>query len=220
MAKFNERLRALREEKGLSQADLGKLVGLSKSSINMYERGEREPSMETLEGIADIFNVDMNYLHCKTDVKNQYQEDLKRSSLPSDAIEYIPTGRVPILGRIPAGAPIMETEYIEGYEAVDVSHPENYYYLRVQGDSMVGAGIQSGDLVLIKIQSCAENGQIVACRVNGDEATLKRFRRVGDMVILSPENDAYEPILVPVSEFDTGYAAILGIMVELKRKFI
>jgi len=178
-----------------------------------YEKGEREPSAEFLIQVAEYYNTTVDYLIGRTDNPSAIY-------LPTDAIEYIPTGRVPILGRIPAGAPIMETEYIEGYEAVDVSHPENYYYLRVTGDSMIGAGIQSGDLVLIKIQSCAENGQIVACRVNGDEATLKRFRRVNDMVILSPENDAYEPILVPVSDFDTGFAAILGIMVELKRKFI
>lgn len=62
MAAFNTRLRQLRHEAGISQNDLAKQIGVSKSSVNMYERGEREPGFETLEAIADFFNVDMNYL--------------------------------------------------------------------------------------------------------------------------------------------------------------
>lgn len=62
MSSFNVRLRQLRQEAGMSQNDLAKQIGVSKSSVNMYERGEREPGFETLEAIADFFNVDMNYL--------------------------------------------------------------------------------------------------------------------------------------------------------------
>lgn len=68
MVHFGNRLRALRTEKGLSQMDFSKQIRISKSSVNMYERGEREPSFETLEAIADYFNVDMDYLLGKSDV--------------------------------------------------------------------------------------------------------------------------------------------------------
>lgn len=68
---FNERLRLLRTQKGLSQAELAKFIKVSKSSINMYERGEREPNLETLENIADFFNVDMDYLLGKSDQENK-----------------------------------------------------------------------------------------------------------------------------------------------------
>lgn len=72
MAKFSERLRLLRKNAGLSQQEFANLLGtVSKSSINMYERGEREPSIETLEGIADFFNVDLDYLLGKTDIPNR-----------------------------------------------------------------------------------------------------------------------------------------------------
>ena len=67
MAKFNERLKLLRREAGLSQQDFAKQLGTSKSSINMYERGERQPNFETLELIADYFNVDIDYLLGRTD---------------------------------------------------------------------------------------------------------------------------------------------------------
>jgi len=75
MAKFSDRFRQLRTENGLSQAEMAKQLGcVSKSSVNMYERGEREPSLETLEVIADYFNVDMDYLLGKTDNPNRYKD--------------------------------------------------------------------------------------------------------------------------------------------------
>lgn len=78
MAKFSDRFRQLRTENGLSQSEMAKQLGcVSKSSVNMYERGEREPSFETLEVIADYFNVDMDYLLGKTDTPNRYKELLE-----------------------------------------------------------------------------------------------------------------------------------------------
>ena len=83
---------------------------------------------------------------------------------------------------------------------------------------MIGAGIQDGDLVLIRMQSSAENGQIVACQVNGDEATLKRFHQQINTVLLMPENPKYEPIIVPIADFESGRAKIIGVAIEIKRK--
>ena len=73
MPKFCDRLRTLRTNKGLSQQDFAKQLGISKSSVNMYERGEREPSFEMLEVIADYFNVDMDYLLGKSEFTNKFQ---------------------------------------------------------------------------------------------------------------------------------------------------
>ena len=82
---------------------------------------------------------------------------------------------------------------------------------------MVNAGISTGDLVLIRLQPCADDGDIVACRVNGDEATLKRYRRHDDSIMLIPENSMYAPQVVHASEFENGYASILGIAVEIRK---
>lgn len=71
MAKFSDRLKALRSESGLSQSEFAKLVGCTKSSINMYERGEREPGLEKLEAFADYFNVDMDFLLGKSEHRNK-----------------------------------------------------------------------------------------------------------------------------------------------------
>ena len=123
-----------------------------------------------------------------------------------------PVGKpIPVLGVIRAGVPILAEDHIIGYEFADVSHPEEYFFLQVSGDSMINAGILPGSKVLIHQQDCAEDGQIVACIVNGDEATLKRFKCKGDVVLLMPENPTYEPILVSCREFESGYARILGV---------
>jgi repressor LexA len=112
--------------------------------------------------------------------------------------------------------PLFAEENIEGYEFADVPEGEGYYYLRVKGDSMINSRICDGDLVLIKQQACANDGQIVACLVNGDEATLKRFYRQKDMIILKPENPAYSPIIVPCKDFDNNFARILGVVVKVE----
>lgn len=100
--------------------------------------------------------------------------------------------------------------------AIGNKDAENYFFLRVSGESMINAGIQSGDLVLIRKQSSAEYGQIVAARVNGDEATLKKYKPQGDTVLLLPENPDFEPILVRAKDFDDGYASIIGVAIEVR----
>jgi len=140
--------------------------------------------------------------------------------LPSNAIPYTPSSAyAPILGAIPAGYPVLADENIEGYASVDYPEPNNYFWLRVKGDSMINAGIDTGDLVLIRWQSCANDGQIVACRVNGDEATLKRYRKQEGSVVLVPENPKYPPQVVKATEFEEGNASVLGVVVEI-RKFV
>lgn len=82
---------------------------------------------------------------------------------------------------------------------------------------MINAGIRDGDLVLLRRQESAENGQIVACLLDGADATLKRLRVQRDMAILQPENPAYEPRIIPLRDFGTGAARIVGVAVRLVR---
>lgn len=92
--------------------------------------------------------------------------------------------------------------------------------MRVRGDSMVGAGIKDGSLALIHKQDFAENGQIVSVLVDGENATLKRFRQQCNTILLQPENNAYDPIILPISEFsECGYARILGVCEAVTIRF-
>ena len=80
---------------------------------------------------------------------------------------------------------------------------------------MINAGIPDGAYVTLHKQNTAQNNNIVACRINDEEVTLKRFRQQGDTVVLMPENPAYEPIIVSVKDFDDGVAQILGVVKEI-----
>jgi repressor LexA len=107
---------------------------------------------------------------------------------------------VPLLGRIAAGAPIMATEHVEDYLSVPATFATDgaeHFALRVAGDSMIGAGILDGDMVVIRSQETARDGDIVAALLPGpaeDEATVKRLRHDGPRVMLLPENPALQPI--------------------------
>ncbi len=212
---FAQRLRFLIDDAGITQTELARKAGVSKSSISRYLKGDWEAKQDIVYAIAHSMGVNEAWLM-------GYDVPMKQlsSTIPSNAIPYeCPTGMVPVLGSIPAGTPVIADGCIEGYEPIDRPHPDEYYWLRVQGDSMVNARIFSGDLVLIHMQNYAENGQIVACRVNGDEATLKRYREQDDCVMLIPENPDYEPRIVSKQDFAVGYAAVMGVVVESKRKF-
>lgn len=210
---LEENMKVLRKLNNISQKELATKLFVTPQAVSKWERGESTPNPDALVKMADIFSVTVDQLLGS-------QSALQQDSMEADSnfIPYRPTGTIPVLGRIAAGVPISAIEEVEGYEPVTVSDPENCYYLRVDGDSMIGAGIQSGDLVLIRQQPTADNGQIVACKVNGDEATLKRFHQQGTTVLLMPENPNYEPIVVPAKDFDTGYAQIFGVAIEVKRK--
>ena len=126
--------------------------------------------------------------------------------------------RIAIIGEIRAGSPIITNESIQGYEYAEVGDAEEYFYLRVQGDSMKNIGMIEGALVLFHKQQYAEDGDIVACLVGGDSATVKRFRRSKKNILLVPENDEYMPIKLSTDDFESGDARILGVACEIKIK--
>jgi len=108
----------------------------------------------------------------------------------------LPCRYVPLLGRIRAGKPLLAEENLEGYFPLpaDFVSGGEYFVLRVEGESMAGAGIHHGDFVIVRRQQTVENGEIAALLL-GDEATVKRFYREKDHFRLQPENDEFEPIL-------------------------
>ena len=117
--------------------------------------------------------------------------------------------RIPVVGVVTAGVPILATENIEGYIPWDGE--SGCFVLRVRGDSMIGAGILDGDKVVVRPQPDAENGQIVVALLD-DSTTVKRLKKTGRDVWLMPENPSYEPI--PGNE-----AKILGRVKALIREY-
>lgn len=201
MATFSERLKSLRQEKGWSQQRLADELKLSKSSVNMYERGEREPGFETMETIADLFNVDMNYLYGHTDIK--IADPIVRSKQPTIPPGFEPMPAmdvVPLVGRIACGTPITAEENIEQMVCVP-SRWHSTFTLTCKGDSMEPR-IHDGDLVAIRSQPEVENGEIAAVRI-GEEATLKHVYLHENFIELRPENPAFSSIILNLEDMNT-----------------
>ena len=210
MAQLSDMLTYLRKRKGLSQQELANTLKISRSAIGMYETGKREPDLETLEVFADFYNVDMNTLTGKAPVKKQTNK-LPDTSVP---VDFSHLKRIPILGRIAAGAPIYAEENIEGYTFTDLNGGAEYFALRVRGDSMNAVRIYDGDLVIVRKQDIVENGEIAAVLIE-QEATLKRFSRSGDIVTLMPQstNPEHKPLVYNLK--DTS-VKILGLVVQVQ----
>jgi repressor LexA len=126
---------------------------------------------------------------------------------------------IPLLGRIAAGAPILAEEQIEDRLRIDkqlVRGGGDVFALRVQGDSMIEAGILSGDIIFVRRQSSAQRGEMVAALI-GDEATVKYYFPEKDYVRFQPANAAMAPILVRATDFKP--TMLLGLVVGVFRKF-
>ena len=173
----------------------------------MYERGEREPGLEMLELIADMFNVDMDYLLGKSDCPNRSANTfLQHPDFPSNVIPMPEMRKIPLLGPIACGAPILADEHIDDYVDIPKSiHAD--FALTCKGDSMINARIFDGDIVYIRQQPSVDNGEIAAVLIDG-EATLKRVRLFDDHVSLEPENPMYKPLVYWGNEMNNVY--ILG----------
>lgn len=204
---LGRRLLQIMEERGLNYDRLGRLLEMKPQTLNRYALGQREPKAGVATEMAMKLGVNPLWLQGYDVPRVDERDPLAQ---PGERL-------LPILGTIRAGIPTLAQQEVLGYMGADVSAPQEYFYLRVQGDSMQGAGIQTGDLVLIHVQQSAQDGQIVACILDRQDATLKRFHRQGDWVILQPENPSYSPRIVPVQSFANGEARIIGVAVRLTR---
>lgn len=176
-------IRKFRKAKGMTQKELGFRIGVAHNTISGYESGSNEPDQNILFAIADVLGVSVNDLFPSPTNLEPVDPDF---------------ARIPVLGTIACGDPILAaenySEYI--YMPKDRLPSGNLFYLRAKGASMAPT-IPDGALVLIREQPEVESGAIAAVLVNGDtEATLKRVKRQGNMLILMPDNPEYEPIIV------------------------
>jgi len=205
-----ERIHQIRKEKDMTLEQLAQAAGITRSTVAKYEKDIiRNIPQENIEAMARALGVSPSQLTGWVDGSEIVVNLSKARPM---------TGYLPIYGIIAAGEPQFADENIIDYVLTDVKRPENYFGLKVKGDSMINAGITDGAYVIFEKSSDAADNDIVACRVNGDEATLKRFRRHADSVLLMPENPKYSPIIVSASEFENGYAQVIGIAREIRFK--
>jgi repressor LexA len=209
-----QRLRQLRRDQNLSMKELGRILGCSESTISLYENGKREPDFRTLQKIADYFGVTIDYLLGRDQPADQTPEEALQ--LPPGMFPYHPKSTMPVLGRVAAGLPMFAEENICGYIANDYTDGESYYGLIVRGDSMNAAGIDDGDIVVVRQQSGVDDGQIAVVLVNGNDATIKYFRQQGDTVILMPKS--YNPThQIQFYDLNKVPVRIIGRVVQIRK---
>lgn len=183
----SKRLKEIMNERNLRQVDILDMVApyskklnirLAKNDLSQYVSGKVEPSQEKLTLLSLALEVNEPWL-MGYDVKKERGENKQNKT------------SIPLIGTIAAGTPILAEQNIERYFDIDTSiHCD--FCLRIQGDSMIDVGIHDDDIVFIRQQPTLEIGEIGAIQI-GEEATLKRFYRTNDSIILQPANADYLP---------------------------
>ena len=190
---IGDRIKSLRKSKGYNMRQMASALNLPYTTYVNYEKGAREPNSEQLILISKYFGVSIDYLMGSTDV--HFTEETSENIFEKyPNIQPLPEMRkVPLLGAIACGEPIYreEDEWISLPNDIKAD-----FCLRCQGDSMIDARINDGDIVFIKACPEVENGQIAAVSID-NEVTLKRvfYYPEKNKLVLYPENKAYEPFV-------------------------
>lgn len=203
------RLKQLREEKGLSQSEVAKIIGVGRTTYLKWENGENQPTRK-LDQLSQFFGVSIDYLLGKSDVKN-----IKSKNLHSRGI------RIPVLGRVVAGIPIEAVEEILDYEEItpELAATGEFFALKIRGHSMEPR-MMEGDVVIVRKQEDVESGDVAIVLVNGNEATVKRVKKQEEGITLIATNTSvYEPHFYSNKEIKNLPVQILGKVVELRGKF-
>lgn len=199
---FQDALKRAREAKGMSQKELARRIGVSQSTVGMWESGKNRPEMRNLERIASALDVPMGELLADT-------PQARRRGV-----------RVPVLGTVPAGIPIEAIEDVLGWEEIseDMLHTgQEYVCIMVRGESMF-PDYHDGDILLIRLQPTADTGDDAIVFINGDEATFKRITRQRDGMFLRPLNPEFDPMFYSNREIEELPVRVFGVAMEVRRK--
>ena len=192
-----EFLKNRKKELGMSFDDLAEKSGIPKTTLtNIFGGHTVSPRIDTMQAINRALGL---YTSAQT----------KKDLVIEDEVELNDIYPLKIIGEVAAGIPLEEHENIEGVIYISYRPPEEYFSVRVHGDSMKGIGLLDRDVLIVHKQPTVESGEICVAMVNGKQ-TVKRFKQYGTNFFLMPENPEYEPI--PLNPGDD--VIILGKVVE------
>lgn len=203
---MGEKIYYLRTKNSMTLEELGNKVGVGKSTVRKWENGMiANMKRDKILKVAEALNTTPAYLIGWDEAK----EEPKKKGV-----------KIPVLGRVAAGVPIEMIEDVLDYEEIteDMAKHGEYFALKIQGDSMTPR-IWNNDVVIVRQQDDAENGDIVIAAINGDDAVCKRLQKYNDGIALISLNPVYDPIYLKKDEIDEKPVRILGKVVELRGKF-
>jgi len=197
-------LALLRKNKGLTQMQFAKMIGVSTSTVAMWETGQRKPDYHMIIKICDFFAIGFEEL---MGLQNF-------SAVPPEDVA------VPVLGTVRGGLPATAEENITGYEMISskLAQTGEIFALTVKGDSMEPK-ISRGDTVIVRKQSDVINGQTAVVLVGREEATVKKVFIRKDGITLMPTNPDYLPVFYTAQECENLPVTIVGVVVELRSRF-
>ena len=202
---FSKQLKFYLNKYDMTQSDLAKRLGVSTQSVTNWCRGIKSPRMDKVDFMCKIFN-------CR---RSDLMEDNSAKNI-SEASGVL----IPVLGRVAAGIPITATEYIIDTEEISkvMASDGEYFGLQIKGDSMEPK-ISNGDVVIVRKQSDADDGDLVIALVNGTDAVCKRLKKYKEGIALISTNPAYEPMYFNNKEVEEKPVSIIGKVRELRAKF-
>lgn len=210
--KIGERISLRRTQLGMTLDDIANEIGVARSTIQRYEKGTiNKMKLPVLEAIARSLKVSPAWLCCKSEEMFPHNH----VSPAGNIIDFSKYRSIPVLGRIPAGLPLYAEQNIEGYTLTELDDGEEYFALRVEGDSMNAARIQDGDLLIVRRQPEVDDGEIAIVMVGDEDATVKRFYHTNTTVTLMPQST--NPIHKPqIYDLKTTPIKVLGKVVQVK----
>lgn len=204
--KIGDFIKTLRLQHNLSQEELGKIVGVQRAAVQKWESGAVENlKRTTIQKLAEYFNINPACF---------IAEDFP-------AIQQVKKGiKIPVLGSVRAGVPEEAAQEVLEWEEIseDMLSQGEHFGLMVKGSSMEPK-FSEGDVVIVRKQSTAETGDIVIALINGDEATIKKLKKMENGIMLVPANPNFEAMYYTNEEIEKTPVRIIGKVVELRAKF-
>lgn len=207
---MGEIIKSLREEKGLSQQELGDVIGIQKAAVHKYESGMvHNMKRANIKKLADYFGVSPSYL-----MGWEEAEELEKLPVPVEDV------RIPILGTVPAGVPVTAVEDVIGYTYIEqrLAKTGDFFGLIIKGASMEPQ-LLDGDIVIIRQQPSADTGDIVVALVEDEESTIKKLRRTEEGILLVPNNPDFDPLFFSNKQVRSLPVRIVGVVMQMKREF-
>ncbi|MDQ0285871.1 repressor LexA [Desulfofundulus luciae] len=205
---IGKRIKIAREDRGLTQEQLGEKLGFTKTAINLYEKGKRRISIDDLKRISNVLGKPLSFFLGESLSPMETISSLIQKPLA----DFLPIKQIPLLGTISPGAPPYTDADILGYVSIDRELDADFAF-KVRDDSMSGAGIMPGDIAICKKVDAVEPGQIVVALINGDEVTVRYIVSDDGLWKLRATNPHYEDV-----PFSPGVKKIHGIVVLIQKK--
>lgn len=202
--KTARRIKELRTKKGLSQAQLAKILNIDRSTVNKYESGQSRP-IRYINKLADLFGVSADYILGLDD------QEGKEKVPPKGA-------KIPVLGYITAGIPVEAITEIEGYEEIpaEIAEKGKYFAWRVKGYSM-SPRIMPGDIAIVKVQRTFRSGDTCIVQINGNEAAIRQvYKSYNGITLVALNPSVFAPRFFTAEEVQKIPVQMIGVVIEIR----